>query len=108
MLGNEVSRDVLAIEQSRRTELTLESLDPRKDYPKPELIELIVDIQVDQIKGWVTKVGSLLNPYKKWKMKWFLRRNYDVFAWSVAHMLGISFFVICHSLNVNLSAQSKR
>ena len=57
----EVFGDVLAIEQSEGTELTFENLDPEKDYPKPKLIEQMVDIQVEDINGWVKKVGLLLD-----------------------------------------------
>ena len=33
----------------------------------------------------------------------FLKRNIDVFAWSVYEALGVDLHFICHHLNVNLS-----
>ena len=35
-------------------------------------------------------------------MEQFLRDNFKVFAWSTVEIPGISFFIISHSLNVNL------
>ena len=52
---------MLEIKQSEKGELTLKSLDPREDYLKLEPIEQMVDIQIDQGEGQITKVGSLLN-----------------------------------------------
>ena len=60
-IRKKVSRDVLAIEYSEGIELTLESLDPIKDYPKPEPVEQTVDIQVKDIDGQVIKVKLLLD-----------------------------------------------
>ena len=60
-----MSGDVLAIEQIERSELTLENLDPIEDYPKPELIEHMVEVQIEDKEGQVMKVGSLLNPGQK-------------------------------------------
>ena len=59
---NEVLGDVLAKKHSGRAELTLESLDLRKDYLKPESVEQTINIQIEHEEGQVTKVGSLLNP----------------------------------------------
>ena len=53
-----VIEDVLAIECDRST-ITLNSLDPRKDYPKPKPVEKTVEVQISG-EGRVTRISSLL------------------------------------------------
>ena len=61
-----ITRDVLAIEQDR-SGITLDSLDPQKDYPKPESVERTVEVQIGR-EGQVTQIGSLLNMDQKREM----------------------------------------
>ena len=76
--SNEViTRDVLAIERDR-SRITLDSLDPREDYPKLEPIKRTIEVQISG-KGRVTQIGSLLNTNQKGEMERFLKGNFDVF-----------------------------
>ena len=53
-----MTRDVLAIEQKAREDITLDSLDTREEYIKPEPVEQIVNIHVGREQNNTTKIGS--------------------------------------------------
>ena len=91
--------DILAIEHDGLG-INVDGLDPREDYPKPEPVEQIEDIEISGICR-ITQIGTLLNKKRRKEMEQFLKRNSDVFTWSTAKMSGIPPSVICHSLNAN-------
>ena len=94
-----VTEDVLAIGRSD-SGISIEDLDPREDYPKPEPVEQTEAISING-EGRTTRIGSRLSHDQKIQTTLFLRENSDVFAWSAAEMPGIPPSVISHSLNVN-------
>lgn len=53
-------------------------------------------------------VGIKLSPNEKEELVDFLKKNSDVFAWSAYESLGFNSEFICHSLNVNPKATSKK
>ena len=63
--GNNLSGDVLAIEQQTGMTIPLEELDPRENYPKPEPVEQTEKIQLGREEGRVTSIGSLLTHLEK-------------------------------------------
>ena len=93
-----VTEDVLAIEPDGSGDI--EDLDPRKDYPKPEPVEQIEEINISE-DGRTTRIGSHLNHDQRMEMTLFLRESSDIFARSTAKMPGIPPSIISHSLNVN-------
>ena len=54
------------------------------------------------------QVEAQLPPQKKEELIEFLRRNVDVFAWSVYEAPGVDPSFICHHLNVNPSVTPKK
>ena len=94
-----ITGDVLAIERDG-SKITVEELDPREDYPKPEPIEQTEEIQI-RGEGRITRIGTRLNQDQKMEMTLCLRENSDVFAWSAAEMPGIPPSIISHSLSIN-------
>ena len=58
--------------------------------------------------GRFFQVGSQLPLQEKKGLIGFLRKNVDVFAWDAYDALGIDPNFICHHLNVNPSATSKK
>ena len=54
------------------------------------------------------QVGSQLPPQEKEELIEFLRKNIDVFAWSVYKAPGVDPNFICHHLNVNPSITQKK
>ena len=79
--------DVLAIERDG-SKIAIEELDPREDYPKPELVERTEKVQISG-EGRTTRIGTRLNWDQKIEMTLCLRENSNVFAWSAAEMSGI-------------------
>ena len=63
-----VTEDVLAIERDG-SEIDIEDLDPREDYPKPEPVEQTEEINISG-QGRTTRIRSCLNHWE----------NSDVFA----------------------------
>ena len=49
--GGAISKDVLAIKHGSGSNVTLDSLDPRKEYLKPESIEQKMDVQIEKKKS---------------------------------------------------------
>ena len=94
-----VMGDVLSIERNG-SEINIEDLDPRKDYPKPKPVEQKEEIDISN-EGRTIRIETRLGHDQKCKMTRFLKENSDVFAWSAAEMPGIPLFVISHSLNIN-------
>ena len=64
-------------------------------------------IVVDNDSKKKFQVGAQLSPQEKEKLVEFLRRNFDVFAWSAYEALGVDPNFICHHLNVNPSITPK-
>ena len=91
--------DILAIERDGFG-IDVDGLDPREDYPKLEPVEQTEEIEISG-KGRITQIGTLLNKKQRKEMEQFLKRNFDVFAWSTTKMSGIPPFIIFHSLNAN-------
>ena len=54
-----------------------------------------------QVRAW-------LPPQEKEELIEFLRKNLDVFAWSVYEALGVDPSFICHHLNINPSVTPKK
>ena len=54
------------------------------------------------------QVKTQLPPQEKVELMVFLRENIDVFAWSAYEALGVYPNLICHHLNVNPTAISKK
>ena len=99
--------DVLAIEWDG-SKITLDSLDLRDDYPKPEPIERTMEIQING-EGQVTRIGSLLNKDQKGEMEHFLKDNFGIFAWSTVEMPSISLLLfIILSMLIIWSGQSNK
>ena len=68
-------------------------------------VEPIEDIEKisldDDLSGWITRIGTQVDPTVCKELTFFLRNNQDVFAWSHEDMPGISPTVMVHKLNVN-------
>ena len=58
--------DVLAIECDG-SEINIEDLDPREDYPKPEPVEQTEKIDISG-EGWTTQIRTRLSHDQKGKM----------------------------------------
>ena len=52
--------------------------------------------------------GARLPPWERQQLLDFLRKNIDVFVWSTYDTSGVDPNFICHHLNVNPSAISKK
>ena len=68
---------------------------------KPEPIEKLEDVQLDNNPEHKTRVGTTMSPELRSELVTFLRGNKDVFAWTPSDMLGISPDVITHQLQIN-------
>ena len=62
-----------------------------------DLEEISLD---DNILGWITCIGMQADPSVCKELALFLKKNWDVFAWSHKSMPGISPNIIVHKLNV--------
>ena len=70
-----------------------------------ELLTIALDEQNQERQ---VKISSRLNPEDANELTKALRRNVNVFAWSIANMPGISFEVIIHQLNISPSCRPIR
>ena len=77
-LEETVTTDILAIERDG-SEINIDDLDPKENYPKPEPVEQIEEIEISG-KGRTTQIGTLLNHDQKGEMTQFLRKKSNVFA----------------------------
>ena len=68
---------------------------------KPEPVEELEDIQLDDNPEHKTRIGTTLDPKLRSELITFLRENKDVFAWSPSDMPGVSPDVITHQLRIN-------
>ena len=80
--------------------IMLDGLDLRENYPKLELIEQTEETKINGEVRFI-QIWTLLNKDQKKEMEQFLKSNFDIFAWSIAKMQGISPTVIYFSLNVS-------
>ena len=71
---------------------------------KPEEVaeEIILDPQQPEKTA---RIGSRLSPAEKEELIIFLRKNQDIFAWSLSDMPGIDPKVACHKLHVDPAAK---
>ena len=69
-----------------------------RDEIMKELLSIALD---DQNPEKQVKVGLRLNPQDADELTKALRRNVNIFAWSIVNMPGISLEVITHQLNVS-------
>ena len=77
--------------------LLIDKLDQRDNEERDELVEQLVSIPLREDNPTKTvQIGSLLPKSKRNQLLDLLRRSTDVFAWSVADMLGIPSEVITH------------
>ena len=65
---------------------------------KPEPIEKLEEIQLDDNPEHKTCVKTIMSPELKSELVTFLRANKDVFSWSLSDMPEISPDVITHQL----------
>ena len=75
------------------------------DEAKCEVLEKVV-VGDDPEKFF--EIGAQLPPQEREQLVEFLRRNVDVFAWSVYEAPSVDPSFICHHLNVNPSITPKR
>ena len=68
-----VTRDILAIKHDG-SKIDTDNLDPREDYPKPELVEQTKEIEISG-KGRFTQIGTLFKRDQKEEMTRFLKEN---------------------------------
>ena len=69
-----------------------------------ELEKVIIDTDTEKY----FQVGVQLPPQEREELLAFLRKNVDVFAWSMYEALGVDPNFICHNLNVNLMVIPKK
>ena len=65
-------------------------------------------VVIDDDEEKFFQVGAQLPPRKRQQLMNFLRKNIDIFVWSTYNALGVDPDFICHQLNVNPSAISKK
>ena len=65
-------------------------------------------VVIDDDEEKFFQVGAQLPPRKRQQLMNFLRKNIDIFVWSTYNALGVDPDFICHHLNVNPSAISKK
>ena len=84
--------------------LNVDELDMRdKVLTRPEPLEELEPVQLDDDPEHLTYIGSKLVEDLKSLLTQFLRQNRDVFAWKQADMGEIDPTVITHKLNINPS-----
>ena len=66
-----ITKDILAIKLNG-SEINVDDLDPRENYPKPEPVEQIKKIEISG-KGRTTQIRTLLNKDQKKEMRQFLK-----------------------------------
>ena len=67
-----------------------------------EPVEELEEVMLDESRpGRTTRMGTLASPTVRQDLANFLRKNQDIFAWSLEEMPGIDPSVIVHRLNVN-------
>ena len=65
-----------------------------------ELLQISLD---EQLSERIIRVSSEFSREDFTELVKVLRENADIFAWSMAYMLGVSPDVITHKLNINLT-----
>ncbi|KAL0434843.1 UNVERIFIED_CONTAM: hypothetical protein Sradi_0192200 [Sesamum radiatum] len=66
-----------------------------------EAIEEVKMIEFFENPSKIVKIGSLLDRQLEDTLVNFLKNCFDVFAWEVSEMRGISLEVMVHKLNIN-------
>ena len=61
-----------------REDIILDSLDPREEYIKPELVEQTVNIHVEREQDQIIKIGPLISQEQKKELESFMKKNSDV------------------------------
>ena len=81
------------------------SMEVEEEGEKCKQLERVV---IGNDKEKIFKVRVQLPPWERQDLIDFLKKNIDVFAWSTYEALGVDPDFICHRLNVNPSAITKK
>ncbi|KAK4394061.1 Transposon Ty3-G Gag-Pol polyprotein [Sesamum angolense] len=73
-----------------------------------EAVEELKIINLSEDDEKTTKIGTTMRPSTEEHLIQFLKKNKEVFAWTMTDLHGISPDVITHKLNVNLSVKPKK